>query len=387
MKTMIKKKYRSYNQQKLKILSDRLCDDIDSLLSYFGIEYKTFSRMITMSCPIHGGDNASALNLYPDGDTYRGNWKCRTHQCEQVFKSSIIGFIRGVLSHQEHGWKTDGDSSCSFDEALRFAEKFINQNLDDIKIDKKHVEKTNFINTVNYINTAQNNESTNKLTRKQIQRSLSIPSAYFLNRGYSEQILKKYDVGDCVVSGKEMSGRAVVPVYDMDYKYMIGCTGRSINEKCDQCGSFHRLDSECPKDHELWLMSKWRHSKDFKTQECLYNFWFAKEHIANQHYVILVESPGNVWRLEESGIHNSVAVFGSSLSDRQKILLDISGALSLVLIMDNDDAGRKACETIKKKCQKIYNIFTININHNDIGSMTVEQIKNEIVPQIEALNL
>lgn len=190
-----------------------------------------------------------------------------------------------------------------------------------------------------------------------------------------------------MTSGKEMSDRAVVPVYDMDYKYMIGCTGRSIHEKCATCKSFHNIDDKCPNDNELWLMSKWRHSKDFKTQESLYNFWFAKEYIVKQQFAILVESPGNVWRLEESGIHNSVAVFGSSLSDRQKILLDISGALSLVLIMDNDEAGRKACETIKKKCHKIYNIFTINISGNDIGSMTVDQIKSEILPQIEALNL
>jgi len=387
MKTMIKKKYRSYNQQKLKILSDRLCDEIDSLLSYFSIEYKTFSKMITMSCPIHGGDNSSALNLYPEGDSYRGNWKCRTHQCEQVFKASIIGFIRGVLSHQEHGWKSDGDTTCSFDDAIKFAEKFVNQNLDEIKIDKKHVEKTNFINTVNYINTTQNKISTNKVTRKQIQKSLAIPSAYFLNRGYSEQILKKYDVGDCVASDKEMSGRAVVPVYDMDYQHMIGCTGRSIYEKCGQCSAFHNLDHKCPQDHELWLMSKWRHSKDFKTNEYLYNFWFAKEYIAKQQYAILVESPGNVWRLEESDVHNAVAVFGSSLSDKQKMLLDISGALSLILLMDNDEAGRKACETIRKKCNKTYNIFNINISKDDIGSMSVSEVKSEILPQIEALKL
>ena len=55
MKTMImKKKYRSPDQRKLKILSDKVCDDIDSLLDYFGIEFKKCSKMITMSCPIHG---------------------------------------------------------------------------------------------------------------------------------------------------------------------------------------------------------------------------------------------------------------------------------------------------------------------------------------------
>lgn len=383
MKTM-KKKYRSHDQRKLKILSDRICDNIDSLLLYFNVEFKAYAKMITMSCPIHGGDNNSALNLYPEGDKYRGNWKCRTHHCEEIFKSSIIGFIRGVLSHNEYGWTKDGDEMVSFNDALVFAQDFVNQRLDDIKIDKKVVEKTNFINTVNYINSTVYKTS-NAIDRKKIQKSLSIPSQYFLNRGYSEQILKKYDVGDCLTDGKEMFGRSVVPVFDMDYKYMVGCTGRSVYEKCAKCSSYHQINHECPNNNESWLMSKWRHSKDFKTQEYLYNYWFAKEHILKSHCAILVESPGNVWRLEEAGIHNSVAIFGSSLSDKQKILLDMSGALSLILIMDNDDAGKKAAETIKKKCHKTYNIYNINITDADIGEMSIERIQQEIMPQIQKI--
>jgi 5S rRNA maturation endonuclease (ribonuclease M5) len=383
MKTM-NKKYRSYNQHKLKILSDKVCDEIDTLLSHFGIEYKRLSKMIVMSCPIHGGDNQSALNLYPDGDTYRGNWKCRTHHCEEIFKSSIIGFIRGIISNQQYGWTKDGDSVCSFDDALKFAQNFLKQDLSDIKIDKKHIEKTNFVNTVSYINNKTDIVGP-KIGHNQIRKSLQIPSKYFLDRGFSDTILEKYDVGDCVISGKEMVNRAVVPVYDMDNKYMVGCTGRSVFEKCKECNYHHQKDQPCPKDRESWLMSKWRHNKDFKTQEHLYNFWFAKEYIQKLKTAIIVESPGNVWRLEEAGIHNSVAIFGSSLSDKQKMLLDISGALSLVLIMDNDDAGKKAVENIKAKCNKTYNIFPISIQYDDVASMTIDQIKHEIIPQINKL--
>jgi len=386
MKTM-KKKYHSHDQRKLKILSDRVCDEIESLLGFFGIEYKMYSRMITMSCPIHGGDNASAINLYPEGDRYRGNWKCRTHHCEEMFKSSIIGFIRGVLSHQEHGWQKDGDEMVTFDDALKFAQGFVNQNIDDIKIDNKTIEKSNFVNAISYINSNKEKNVSNFIDRIKVQKSLSIPSSYFLNRGYSESILKRYDVGDCMVDAKEMSGRAVVPVYDMDNKHMIGCTGRSLYEKCGNCKSFHNISKQCPSDNELWLMSKWRHSKDFKTQEHLYNYWFAKDYISKSGVAILVESPGNVWRLEEAGIHNSLAIFGSSLSDRQKMLLDISGALSLITIMDNDDAGRKATENIKKKCHKTYNIKTIEISYEDIGSMSVDQVGQIILPQIQSFSL
>jgi len=384
MKTMMKKKFHLHDQRKLKILSDKICDEIESLLSFFGIEYKIYAKMITMSCPIHGGDNASALNLYPEGERYRGNWKCRTHHCEEIFKSSIIGFIRGVLSRQQHGWCKDGDEMASFEEALTFGQDFVKQNLSDIKIDRKTIEKSNFVNTIQYINTKTAKHSINYVDQLKVQKSLSIPSDYFLNRGYSESILKKYDVGDCRSDGKEMSGRSVVPVYDIDHKYMVGCTGRSMYEKCDKCKAFHDNKQECPQDHELWLMCKWRHSKDFKTQEHLYNYWFARDYIAKSQSVILVESPGNVWRLEEAGIHNSVAIFGSSLSDRQKILLDISGALSIITIMDNDDAGRKAAEAVTKKCHKTYNIKHIKIDKEDVGSMSIEEVKDIILPQIQA---
>jgi len=386
MKTMTKKKSVSYNQHKLKLLSDKLCDNIESLLDYFGIEYKRLSKMITMSCPIHGGDNTSALNLYPEGDTYRGNWKCRTHHCEEIFKSSIIGFIRGVLSHNNHNWLKNGDTVSSFDDALIFAQDFIKQNLSDLKIDKKIIEKTSFVNTVNYINTKHNNNQS-RVTKQHIRKSLAIPSSYFLSRGFSEQILNKYDVGDCLTLNKEMSNRAVVPVYDSEYRYMVGCTGRSIHEKCQICSYFHEPGHPCPKDDYAWLMSKWKHNKDFKTQEYLYNYWFAKDFIKKTTCAIIVESPGNVWRLEETGIHNSVAIFGCSLSDKQKMLLDISGALSLVLIMDNDDAGSKAADAIEKKCKKTYNIHHVKISKEDIASMNTEEIKKEILPQIERLCL
>ena len=100
---------------------------------------------------------------------------------------------------------------------------------------------------------------------------------------------------------------------------------------------------------------------------------------------IIVESPGNVWRLEEAGIHNSVGIFGSSLSDRQKIILDGSGAMNIIILADNDDAGKKAAQQIKKKCEKTYNIYIAQITKTDIGEMSVEEIKSEIKPFLEKI--
>ena len=382
MKTITKSNLN--DQAKLKIISDELCDNIESLFDHFGLDYKTNYKMISMSCPIHGGDNSSALNIYPEGETYRGNWVCRTHNCEKVFKSSIIGFIRGVISNQKYNWNTTGDTMCSFAEAVEFATKFLNKDFKDIKVSKTSREKQQFANVVNYLSSSVASPKST-VTREQIVKSLDIPSQYYLDRNYTKQILIKYDVGLCSKIGKEMYDRVVVPIYDNDYKYMVGCTGRSIHEKFDKCKAYHNNNTDCPSPENSWKYCKWKHNIDFKSQNHLYNFWFAKKHIMQTSTAIIVESPGNVWRLEENNIHNSVAIFGSSLSDRQKILLDSSGAMNLVILTDNDEAGRKAAEQIKLKCQNTYRIFVPAISKNDVGEMNTTEINNEIKTYIERI--
>jgi len=384
MSNLMIKKSHSYSQSQLKELSDDLCNDIDNLLDSLNVvDYKIFDRMIAMKCPIHGGDNNSALNLYYKGESYRGNWKCRTHQCEETFKGSIIGFIRGCLSKQ-NGWTEPGDPMISFENAVNYAIKFSKKKLKDIKINKKEIEKNNFINVVSNIqNDSKNKDNSPKISRETICKNLEIPSLYFLNRGFSKDILIKYDVGECNISNKEMYERAVVPVYDESYSYMVGCSGRSTHKICDKCKSYHSPKENCPEEDYRWQHSKWKHNKGFKTQEHLYNLWFAKEYIQKNKSVILVESPGNVWRLEESGIHNSLALFGSVLQEKQKLLIDLSGAMTIYILMDNDDAGKKATEKIFNKCYKTYNIVNIEIDHNDVAEMSVHEVRDIISPQIK----
>jgi 5S rRNA maturation endonuclease (ribonuclease M5) len=249
---------------------------------------------------------------------------------------------------------------ATFAESVDFIVKFTEHNLDSIKVSKKQKEKDTFVSTVKVLSVSDI-KPIRTITRSIITKALNIPSPYFLNRNFSSEILIKYDVGDCMSEGKEMSNRAVVPIYDYDHKFMIGCSGRSINNG----------------------LPKWKHSDGFRAEECLYNYWYAKDFIKKTSVVILVESPGNVWRLEESGIHNSVALFGSSLKDKQKMLLDISGAMTIITIMDSDEAGKKAAEQIKAKCNKTYNVINLTIDYPDVAEMNTQSIKKDILPTIE----
>jgi len=375
---LMTKKSPLNDQAKLKVLCDDLCDNIEDLLEHFELDYKDHGKMISMACPIHEGDNESALNLYVEGDSYRGNWKCRTHGCEKCFKGSIIGFVRGLLSNRKHQWSEEGDKTCTFKETIDFVTSFLKKDLKDIKVSTEARNKNRFTNAVNQIKNTAKVDTTNCLTRNRIRGLLKIPAEYYINRGFTPAILDKYDIGLCDNPNREMSNRVVAPIYDPDYTYMIGCSGRSVFEKCDKCGCFHDPDNDCPQDHQKYLYSKWKHSANFKSQNSLYNFWFAQKHIKDTGIAILVESPGNVWKLEENNIHNSLGIFGAALSDRQKIILDSSGAMTIIVLTDNDDAGRKAAEQIKEKCQNTYRVFIPSISKADIADMTSEEIDMEI---------
>lgn len=381
------KKYRSYSQEELRKLGDMICDNIETLLEMFNVDYRKTPKMIISSCPIHGGDNQSAFNAYPYGENYRGNWKCRTHHCEEIFMPSTIGMVRGLLSHKNEGWQKDGDKMVSFNDTMVFIEEFLNRDPSDV-ISFGNTEYKQFNQLVQAVKKEPeipDNEIKKIIPRQTVRKLLQIPSKYYIDRGYSAEILDKYDVGLCLTKGKEMCGRVVAPIYDNDYTTMIGCTGRSIFDKCDNCKAYHNQSYKCPDKNNQWKYSKWKHSFNFKSQACLYNYWFAKKYIQETGKVILVESPGNVWRLEENGIHNSVAMFGSNLSDKQLSLLDAAGAMTIIVLTDNDQAGKDAQKAILNKCQKTHRIFSPKITKNDVGDMTKDEIQTEIIDYLRKI--
>jgi len=379
-----KKKYRSYSQEEIKNICDHLCDNLDEICELFNLDCRHSPKMLTMCCPIHGGDNPSALNLYHVGEDYKGNWICRTHHCEEIFQPSLIGFLRGILSVTEKNWSKEGDDMYPFNQTLDFALKILKKDIKDLKIKKTDREKRIFTKNIHTIAEVKD-KSSHTITRNIIRKTLQIPATYYLNRNFSKEILDKYDVGTCNNPNKEMFERVVVPIYDPEYSYMVGCTGRSIHEKCDKCNYYHDSNKECVDGPYAWKYSKWKHNKTFKSKDHLYNLWFAKKYIAKTGIAIIVESPGNVWRLEEAGIRNSVGIFGTSLGDKQKLLLDCSGAMSLVIILDPDDAGMQGIKKIQEKCARTYNIKTINLHNKDIADMSISEIQNIITPEIGGL--
>jgi hypothetical protein len=357
-------------------LNNILVSKMPEVLSYFNVDYKASSKMYYGMCPVHGGDKTNAWNMYFTGDVV-GNWYCRTHACEKKFTNTAIGFVRGLLTSK---LCPNINDIYPYGKTLKWIIDFLK--VKDLSNVLQNAVQDDFYKQVKVFQDIESGKIKQKITRQQARERLQYPCEYFIKRHYTPEILDKYDVGVCFDKDKPMIGRAVFPIYDDDYKYVIGATGRSINEKCSLCSCYHF--GKCPDEEKRWLYSKWKHVGILKAN-CLFNTWFAASHIAKSYTAILVESPGNVLRLEEADIHISLGMLGADLSDNQVKILNKLSILNLIVIADNDSAGQEAAERIKDKCRNLYRVYNIVPSKNDLGDMTVMEINQEIKPQVQKI--
>jgi 5S rRNA maturation endonuclease (ribonuclease M5) len=364
-----------YDFGKINSLAKIAINYLDEIYEYFGIKRSYKNEILIKSCcPIHGGDNPTALNMYYNGD-FKIHYKCRTSQCEEHFGNDFISFIRGCLSRFKYNWEKEGDKEATFSESVNFLLKFLNKDLNSLESETKNIEKMKFGSMVNSLHS--DDAKKGLITRKEYRNRVVVPAPYYIDRGFSKEVLDEYDVGYCDNPKKPMHGRAIVPIYDNEYENIVGFTARSTFDKCSECNHYHNPKEKCKH------FPKWMHSKGFQKQKWLYNYWRAKDEILRTGVAIIVESPGNVWRLAEAGIHNAVAIFGTALNVDQRHLLDESGALSLICLMDNDDAGQKAAKKIEEQCSRLYRLFFPSFEGNDVADLNIDKVTSDIKPFIE----
>lgn len=350
----------------LEPIIDEAVSRLPELLDSLSLSFKETDRFFVGCCPVHDGDNKTAVNIFKTGDTARGNWICYTHNCHRRISqggwgSSLFDFVRGTLT-------TRNGHNHSFVDGVKYVVKTLAikpEKQDDVSF--ANYNKKAYAKLLNNLILDSTPETIEEIKRSLIRKQLHIPSQYFLNRGYTKDILDKYDVGDCNNPTKPMYKRAVVPVYNSEGIY-VGCLGRSVYPECSICNFYHHPDGMCGE------CEKWKVQSGFNDKQFLFNLNNASKYILESGNVILVEGPGDVMRLEEAGIHNSVALFGVKISDSQELLLEKSGAERIVLLLDNDQAGENGANIIHDKLKKLYQINIVKPIGHDVGSMDIKCI-------------
>lgn len=341
----------SHDRARINELTDQGVGVADDIFDEFNVDYRKNYKRFYGPCPVHGGDNQSAFNFFPDGYDVRGMWTCHTRHCEHKWKRTFIGLIHGLLSREYN-------DPISWTLALDWLVKFLGyKQLSNIILPDESILKRRAATSIAEkwsLTTIRPHTGWNRL---QVRQHLLLPAQYYLKRGFSENTLDKYDVGTY-----NIQERVIIPIYDDDYNYAVGFTKRSVYERCQVCGEWHGQGQCQP-------FSKWEHSDNFRASSWLYNYWFAQRYIEQSSIAILVEGPGDVWRLEESGVNNGLGMFGVDLTEDQIGILERSGALSLIIILDNDEAGRHAAIELKKKLGRVFRLYFPTIIEDDVGEM------------------
>lgn len=347
------------NSSHVSVLNDLIAHRMQDILEELEVDYSHDSRMIKGVCPVHGGDNTTALNYYKDGHTIAGYWVCNTRNCQREFKATALGFLWGVLSHKELGWSAKGDKKISFSDVIKWACDFLGVNLEDLT--PKMINKSNiaFIKQMDSIsqNIIRNSDG---IPRDIVRKNLKFPAQFYIDRAYKKETLDFFDVGFCDNPEKKLYNRVVVPVYD-DSKRAVCLTARTT-----------RIN-----DNIKWM----NYPEKCEIGNYLYNMNNALKHINERKSIVLVEGPGDVWRLWEAGCYNCVAIFGTALKERQQILIEKTSAMTIYLMLDNDIAGRNGVDEIKKDLSNLYNIRVPEFSGHDVGELDVNVLREILIKE------
>jgi 5S rRNA maturation endonuclease (ribonuclease M5) len=293
-------------------------DRLDELLADLGLNltHVAGTDVYRGACPVHGGDDHN-FQLKTGGDKLPIYWSCFSRHCEKVYKHSLLGLVRGILSYQRNGVLVeDLQKAVSLQQALAYLKEFVAR----LPVERQPKPKPA-------------PQCPSAWTRVDVQRRLDIPCPHLVRQGFSPAVLRAFDVGR---SRKlELRDYSLFPLYDDDGERYLGHLLRCKRGACSKCKCYHHPRYGC------YSEGKWRLSKGFAKSDYLYGYAHARRYDACP-FVLLVEGAKEVLRLAEVAVP-AVAVLGNELLRGQAAKL---AALSneVILAFDNDQPGQTGAE-------------------------------------------
>jgi DNA primase len=182
----------------------------------------------------------------------------------------------------------------------------------------------------------------------------AIGLSYFIERGFREETIRKFQLGYCLETGKDLTDAALKAGYNLEYLEKSGLT------KTNERGSFdffrgrvmfpiHSISGRVLGFGGRTLKADKNIAKYFNSPESiiynksqiLYGIHFAKNAIVKYDNCFLVEGYTDVISLHQTGIENVVASSGTSLTQDQ-IRLIKRYTNNITILYDGDAAGIKA---------------------------------------------
>ncbi|MCF8332112.1 MAG: DNA primase [Bacteroidales bacterium] len=287
------------------------------------------SNMIGL-CPFHN-EKTPSFTVSPS----KGIYKC--------FGCGASGdSTRFLMEHEKY----------SYPEALRFLAGKYNIHIEETESTEEEKQEEKERESLYAVNSFAASHFAKRLWETDEGKSIGL--SYFRNRGFSDAIIEKFQLGYSPEKWDDLTAEALNKGYKLDYLQKAGLTISKNNRDYDRFrnrvmfpvhnmsgrviafgGRILSQDKKQPKyvnspESEIYTKSK-----------ILYGIHLARTPISRENNCLLVEGYTDVVSLHQTGIENVVASSGTSLT-KEQISLIKRYTENITILFDGDDAGLKA---------------------------------------------
>lgn len=311
-------------------------EDIDKIISYFGLEYKEVNNAYVLRTVCHNhqdGVGSEKLFVYFNDDSVILH--CYTN-CGSM---TLEGFVERY-------------QNCSYFDAKKLIDEILDRSVDGFdKLYKEELLEMPF--------------ATKKKKEFKVNEPIDdsvlncfYPISYggWTEEGISHRTQKKFNIRFDIARQA-----VIIPQLNEDGK-LVGIRRRALNE------------SDIERDGKykpVYINGRWLNAD---TSTILYGLFENKENIAKSKKAIVFEAEKSVMQLDTfyNGMAPAVALYGSSISDYQADLLRKLGVEELIVALDKEYQNEREYKTylkvLVKKFQKFQSFFTVTFVLDDFNS-------------------
>lgn len=241
----------------------------------------------------------------------------------------------------------------TYPDALRYLAKKYGIEVTEEKLTEEQIEANNDRESMMVVTSFARDYFMDKLMNSNEGRNIGL--SYFHERGFTNDIIEKFQLGYCPAKGDLFSNKAIESGYKEEFLIKTGLT-----IKHDTRGYYDRFAGRVifpihslsgrvigfggrilgnDKNKAKYLNSP--ESEIYHKSYTLYGIHYARKEMVKQDRCILVEGYTDVISMHQSGIENVVASSGTSLTtDQIKLIKRFTN--NITVIYDSDYAGIKA---------------------------------------------
>ncbi len=289
-------------------------------------------------CPFHN-EKTPSFNVSP----VRNIYKC--FGCGKG--GNAVNFI---MEHEQY----------NYPEALRFLANKYSIEIEETAPDPKELEMKDEKESLYVINAYAQKYFSENLFESEEGKSIGL--TYFKERGFTEDIIRNFQLGYSLSAWSSFSDEALAKGYKKEYLLKTGLStlkSGTENTVADQklldrfrgrvMFPIHNLSGRVigfggrvlKKDEKTAKYVNSPESDIYHKSKSLYGIYFAKKSIVQRDECYLVEGYTDVISLHQSGIENVVASSGTSLTVEQIRLIG-RYTKNITVLYDGDAAGIKA---------------------------------------------